>query len=67
MNPFFTVDPLLKNKDQINEEVQSNQGNAGFFARQFENESDDDDDDDDWGFKMEEVNNIFDIINDDKL
>ena len=66
MNPFFTVDPLLKNNDQINEEVQSNQGNTGFFVRQIENESDDDDDDDDWEFKVEEMNNIFDIINDDK-
>ena len=55
----FTVDPLLNNNDQINEEVQSNQDNAGFFARRFEDESDDDDDDD-WEFEKEEVNNIFD-------
>ena len=63
LNPFFTVDPLLNNDDQINEEVQSNQDNAGFFARRFEDESDDNDDDDDWEFEGEEVNNIFDIIN----
>ena len=58
--------PILNNDDQINEEVQSNQDNAGFFARQFEDESDDHDDDDDWEFEGEEVNNIFDIINDDE-
>ena len=58
--------PILNNDDQINEEVQSNQDNAGFFARRFEDESDDHDDDDDWEFEGEEVNNIFDIINDDE-
>ena len=47
LDPFFTVDPLLNNDDQINEEVQSNQDNAGFFARRFDDESDDDDEDDD--------------------
>ena len=62
LDPFFTVDPLLKNNDQINEEVQSNQDNAGFFARRFEDESHDDD----WEFEGKEVNNIFDIINDDE-
>ena len=44
----------------------SNQVNAGFFARRFEDESDDDDDDDDWEFEGEEMNNISDIINDDE-
>ena len=63
LDPFLTVDPLLKNNDQINEEVQSNQDNAGFFARRFEDESHDDDD---WEFEGKEVNNIFDIINDDE-
>ena len=66
LGPFFTFDPLLNNNDQINEEVQSNQGNAGFFAGRFEDKSDNDDDDDDWEFEGEEVNNIFDIINDDE-
>ena len=66
LDPFFTVDPLLNNDDQINEEVQSNQDNTSFFARPFEDESDDYDDDD-WEFEGEEVNNIFDIINDDEL
>ena len=56
--------PILNNDDQINEEVQSNQDNAGFFARWFEDESDDHDDD--WEFEGKEVNNIFDIINDDE-
>ena len=55
--------PILNNDDQINEEVQSNQDNAGFFARRFEDESDDHDDDDHWEFEGEEVNNIFDVIN----
>ena len=61
-DPFFTVDPLLNDDDQINEKVQSNQDNAGFFAMRFEDEGDNDDDD--WEFEGEEVNNIFDIIND---
>ena len=63
LDQFFTVNPLLNNDDQINEAVQSNQDNAGFFARRFKDESDDDDD---WEFEGEEVNNIFDIINDDE-
>ena len=64
LDPFFTVDPLLNNNDQINEEVQSNQENASFFAKQFEDESDNDDDN--WEFEREEVSNILDIINDDQ-
>ena len=64
LDPFFTVDPLLNNDDQINEEFEWNQGNACFFVRRFEDESDNDDDD--WEFEGEEVNNIFDIINDDE-
>ena len=64
LDQFFTVNPSLNNDDQINEEVQSNQDNAGFFARRFKDESDNDNDD--WEFEGEEVNNIFDIINDDE-
>ena len=66
LDPFFTVDPLLSNVDQINEEIQSNQDNAGFFARRFEDEKDDDDDDN-WEFEGEQLNKIYEIINDEEL
>ena len=62
--PFFIIDPLLDNDDQISEEVQSNRDDVDFFITRAEDESESEDDD--WIFEGEEVRNIFDLINDEQ-